>query len=123
MFYGRRPLFFSGGFGFVFSLFLLLLFQFLQALLRRRRGLRLRCRWWTDVNAVRLHAGRETFARAAPLHLAGIRRLFLDRVTDDEARVMLESVEPDLDPAHPLREAIEAATTELLPANAKDLFP
>ena len=37
-------------------------------------------------------AGREVFARAAPLHLAGIRRLFTDHLTDDEARVMLEAL-------------------------------
>lgn len=36
--------------------------------------------------------GRKAFARAAPLHLAGIRRMFTDHLTDDEARVMLEAL-------------------------------
>jgi DNA-binding MarR family transcriptional regulator len=36
--------------------------------------------------------GRAAFARAAPLHLAGIRRLFTDRLTDGEAEVMLEAL-------------------------------
>ncbi len=36
--------------------------------------------------------GRDVFARAAPVHLGGIRRLFTDHLTDEEARVMRDAL-------------------------------
>lgn len=37
--------------------------------------------------------GRDVFARAAPVHLAGIRRLFTDHLTHEEARVMRDALQ------------------------------